>query len=75
MLITLLYVYFIHRQNDWFVCHSDKVEVVGSTPTLWTILRCGVIGLHATLIKWNLGVRVPSPQLKDTFSNSKAHYW
>lgn len=23
MLITLLYVYFIHRHNDWFVCHSD----------------------------------------------------
>ena len=28
----------IRRQNDWFVCHSDKVEVVGSTPTLRTIL-------------------------------------
>ena len=26
----------IRRQNDWFVCHSDKVEVVGSTPTLRT---------------------------------------
>lgn len=36
MLITLLYVYFIHRHNDWFVCHSDKVKIAGSTPALWT---------------------------------------
>lgn len=50
---------------------STKVEIEGSTPSLWTILRCGVIGLHATLIKWNLGVQVPPSQLKDTYSNFK----
>ena len=27
---------YIHRHNDWFVCHSDKVETEGSTPSLWT---------------------------------------
>ena len=61
--------YIIHGHNDWFVCHSDKVEIEGSTPSLWTIIEvwCNWFTRHSDKVEF--GGSSPFTSTKDTYSN------